>query len=52
MQLVRHGFVLPLVCRLVHPGSGTSDVGQGGTSKAESNAEYQRLVDRFGRIPW
>ncbi|MEE7442224.1 glycosyltransferase family 2 protein [Methylobacterium oryzae] len=52
VQLVRHGFVLPLVCRLVHPGSGTSDVGSGGTSKAESEAEYQRLVDRFGRIPW
>ena len=52
ISLARHGFVLPLVCRLVHPGSGSSDVGQGGTSKAESNAEYQRLVDRFGRIPW
>jgi len=52
IRLMRHGFVLPLVCRLVHPGSGTSDVGQGGTSKAESEAEYQRLIDRFGRIPW
>ncbi|MGH1591703.1 glycosyltransferase family 2 protein [Methylobacterium phyllosphaerae] len=52
VHLVRHGFALPLVCRLVHPGSGTSDVGQGGTSKAESDAEYQRLINRFGRIPW
>ena len=50
--LARHNFVLPLVCRLVHPGSGSSDVGQGGTSRAESEAEYRRLVDRFGRIPW
>ena len=52
IHLARHNFVLPLVCRLVHPGSGTSDVGQGGTSKVESDAEYQRLIDRFGRIPW
>jgi hypothetical protein len=51
-HLVRHGFILPLVCRLVHPGSGSSDVGQGGTSRAESEAESRRLVDRFGRIPW
>ena len=52
VHLVRHGYVLPLVRRLVHRGSGTSDVGQGGTAKAESNAEYQWLIDRFGRIPW
>ncbi|MCB4804469.1 hypothetical protein QO001_004443 [Methylobacterium brachiatum] len=52
IHLVRHGFVLPLVYRLVHPGSGTSHVGGGGTAKTESNAEYQWLVDRFGRIPW
>jgi hypothetical protein len=52
IRLVRHGYVLPLVRRLVHPGSGTTDVAQGGAAKAESNAEYQRLIDRFGRIPW
>ncbi|AWN34432.1 glycosyltransferase family 2 protein [Methylobacterium radiodurans] len=51
-HLVRHGYVLPLVRRLVHPGSGTSAVGQGSTAKQESDAEYQGLVDRFGHIPW
>lgn len=51
-HLVRHGYVLPLVRRLVHPGSGTSNVGQGGAAGQESAAEYQGLVDRYGRIPW
>ncbi|MGH1572002.1 glycosyltransferase family 2 protein [Methylobacterium sp. P31] len=52
IHLVRHNYILPLVSRLVHPGSGTSNVGQGGAAKQESLAEYQRLIDRFGRVPW
>jgi hypothetical protein len=52
IQLVRHGYVLPLVRRLVHPGSGTSQVGGGALAKQESDAELHGLVDRFGRIPW
>ncbi|SDN15135.1 hypothetical protein SAMN05216360_10666 [Methylobacterium phyllostachyos] len=52
VHLVRHNFVLPLVSRLVHPGSGTTHVGQGGTAKQESEAEYQRLIDQYGHIPW
>lgn len=52
VHLVRHGYVLPLVSRLVHPGSGTTQVGEGGTAKLESNAELQRLVDQYGYVPW
>lgn len=51
-HLLRHGSVLPLVRRLVHPGSGTSQVGGGAVAKQESEAEYRGLAERFGRIPW
>jgi hypothetical protein len=52
MRLSRHKYALPLVRRLVHLGSGMAQIQTNADSGAESKAEYARLVERFGRVPW
>jgi hypothetical protein len=52
MRLSRHKYALPLVRRLVHLGSGMARIQTDANSGAESKAEYARLVERFGRVPW
>jgi hypothetical protein len=48
--IVRHNLLVPLVRRLVHSQSGMAKVL--GQQSAESDEERQRLISRFGRIPW
>jgi hypothetical protein len=48
----RHRFALPLVRRLVHEGSGMSQIQTQKPSFAISQAEHQRLAQRYGRLPW
>jgi len=49
-RIVRHNLLVPLVRRLVHSQSGMAQVL--GQQSAESDEERQRLISRFGRIPW
>ena len=48
----RHASARPLVCRMVHQGSGMYRIATDPALAAESQVEYQRLVSRYGRIPW
>jgi glycosyltransferase involved in cell wall biosynthesis len=52
IRLRRHRFAVPLVRRLVHPGSGMSQIMTQKTSSAISQAEHKRLIQRYGRLPW
>jgi hypothetical protein len=52
VRLVRHAFLLPMIRRLVHSESGSAQIGIDASDRATSEAEYKRLVVRFGRIPW
>ncbi len=51
-RLSRHKYALPLVRRLVHPGSGMSQIQTNADFGSVSKAENARLVERFGRVPW
>jgi hypothetical protein len=51
-ELARHKYALPLVRRLVHLGSGMAHIQTDADSRAASDVEHARLVERFGRIPW
>ena len=52
VTLRRHRYAVPLVRRMVHRGSGMAQIQLDPEKRAVSNAEIQRLIDRFGRLPW
>jgi len=52
VELVRHSLTLPLVRRLVHGGSGIARITRDAAVKAESRAEYERLIRDYGHLPW
>lgn len=51
VALSRHGSPWPLVLRTCHPGSGMARIATDAGVGAASRAEYQRLTERYGRIP-
>lgn len=52
VQLVRHDQPWPLVKRLVHPESGMQKIARHAAFFAQSEAEQDALMQRFGRVPW
>jgi|ERR1700733_585429 len=48
----RHQFLIPLVRRLVHEGSGLHSIGVDSAAKEQSKIETAQLKERFGRVPW
>ena len=52
VTLRRHQYPAPLVRRMVHRGSGMAQIQLDPEKRAVSDAENQRLIDRFGRVPW
>ena len=52
IRLVRHEFTVPLIIRRVHAGSGMNRIANDAALMAQSQSEYARLVQRYGRAPW
>ena len=52
VRLRRHRYALPLIRRLVHPGSGMGQIRSQQGPRQISKAEHARLTARYGRIPW
>lgn len=52
VHLKRHHSPVPLVRRLVHPDAGMQRIATDSETKATSDHEYDRLIRRYGRIPW
>ena len=52
VRLARHHQPYPLVRRLVHPASGCGQISQGGPASLESKREFEKLITRYGRLPW
>jgi glycosyltransferase involved in cell wall biosynthesis len=52
VRIRRHAVPVPLITRMVHPSSGTGQIGASEARTAASDAEYLRLITRFGRAPW
>ena len=52
MCLTRHKQFAPIVVRLVHPGSGMSQIRRNAEYRAQSNRENEQLMAKFGRVPW
>ena len=52
VRLVRHDSPTPLIRRLVHSDSNMHLISIGGAAKAISDADYERMFQRWGRIPW
>lgn len=52
LQLRRHASPWPMVVRTLHPNSGMAQISADPVKAAESRAEYERLMARFGRLPW
>ena len=52
VAVLRHALQTPLVVRLMHSGSGMSAIRSGSDAARESEAEYQRMIERFGALPW
>lgn len=52
VALVRHASPWPMVIRTLHPNSGMAQIGSDPVKAAESRVEYERLMARFGRLPW
>ncbi|MBK8284007.1 MAG: glycosyltransferase family 2 protein [Ahniella sp.] len=52
VSLCRHASPWPLVVRTLHPNSGMAQIGADPEKSLESKAEYTRLMERFGRLPW
>lgn len=50
--LHRHESPWPLVLRTVHPGSGMAQIAASEAKQAQSKIEYERMMQRFGGIPW
>jgi glycosyltransferase involved in cell wall biosynthesis len=51
-RIFRHSNPYPLVIRRVHSGSGMWQVRNDPTVRAQSAAEFDELVKRFGAVPW
>jgi hypothetical protein len=52
LELQRHTMPAPLITRLVHSRSGMARIAGDASLQEQSRAEYQHLIERFGRIPW
>lgn len=52
VRLERHDSPAPLVRRLVHSDSLMHQISTDATAKARSDDDYERLIERYGRIPW
>jgi hypothetical protein len=52
IHLVRHAYPVPLVVRRCHADSGMQRIAHDAALQAESQREYARLQQRYGRIPW
>ena len=52
VRFARHTLPVPLVTRLVHPGSGVHAIKNDPNIKTKSLAEIARLEAAYGRIPW
>lgn len=52
VQLQRHNSPMPLIRRLVHSDSMMHRISVDAATKAISDADYNRLTQRYGRIPW
>jgi hypothetical protein len=52
LSFLRHESPWPLVMRTVHPGSGMAQIAASEAKAAQSKAEYERLGDLYGCIPW
>ena len=52
VHLERHDSPTPLIRRLVHGDSNMHLISIGGAAKALSDADYDRMIQRWGRIPW
>jgi glycosyltransferase involved in cell wall biosynthesis len=51
-RIIRHEHAVPLIYRLVHPGSAMYRIAHDAALTAESKYEKSRMRERFGRIPW
>ena len=51
-RFARHTLPVPLVTRLVHPGSGVHAIKNDPSVTVKSRAEIARLEAAYGRIPW
>lgn len=51
-RLVRHNSPFPLVVRLVHGGSGMSQIATDENARRQSREECERLMGRYKQIPW
>lgn len=52
LDIKRHRLPAPLVIRTVHARSGMARIAGDPILHQQSQAEYQRLIQRFGHIPW
>ena len=52
VRLARHSNALPNVVRLVHPGSGMSQIASEPAKQQASLDEITRLQTKFGHLPW
>jgi hypothetical protein len=52
ISLARHASVVPLVSRLLHSNSGMAILERDSSATEASKAESQRLIGRYGRVPW
>lgn len=52
VRLERHDSPKPLIRRLVHSDSNMHLISINAEAKALSDADYNRLIQRYGRIPW
>lgn len=52
VSISRHPLPVPLVFRVIHPNSGMSAIEHDPQAKEMSGAESQRLIGKYGRIPW
>lgn len=52
VRLERHDAPAPLVRRLVHRDSLMHQISTNAEAKAKSDADYSRMTERYGRIPW
>ena len=52
VTLLRHASPWPLVTRTTHTESGMAQIGRDAIKSEQSRAEYQRLKEAFGRVPW
>jgi glycosyltransferase involved in cell wall biosynthesis len=51
-EIRRHELPMPVIKRTVHAESGTARIGAQPAMERQSQDEYDRLIKRFGRVPW